>query len=243
MWPLTSGANALTTSRTADGKTLTPRTISMSSVRPMQRTRGPVRPHGHGLVRTTTWSRVRKRSSGAARWRRCVRTSSPVAPSLERRARRRVSGSISSAWTKPRAPRCIPSCSSHSPHSETPMSPMPIASVTRAPQPSSSARAERGLAAARLAGDEDARDARGAQVDVARGRPLDAGARRRTASARRPRARAAGSRAPAARCCRCRPGCGRGRCARTTRAPRRRRTGPRCRSRRCAGRARRPDAA
>ena len=53
----------------------------MSSVRPMQRTRGPVRPHGHGLVRTSTWSRVRKRSSGAARWRRCVSTSSPVAPS------------------------------------------------------------------------------------------------------------------------------------------------------------------
>ena len=54
----------------------------MSSVRPMQRMRGPVRPHGHGLVLTCTWSRVRKRSSGAARWRRCVRTSSPVAPSV-----------------------------------------------------------------------------------------------------------------------------------------------------------------
>ena len=49
-----------------------------------------------------------------------------------------VSGSISSGWTKPWAPRCMPSCCSHSPHSETPMSPMPIASVTRAPQPSSS---------------------------------------------------------------------------------------------------------
>ena len=48
MWPLTSGANALTTSRTAEGKTLTPRTMSMSSVRPMHRTRGPVRPHAHG---------------------------------------------------------------------------------------------------------------------------------------------------------------------------------------------------
>ncbi len=30
------------------GKTLTPRTMSMSSVRPMQRMRGPVRPHGQG---------------------------------------------------------------------------------------------------------------------------------------------------------------------------------------------------
>ena len=54
MWPLTSGAKALTTSRTAEGKTFTPRTMSMSSVRPMQRTRGPVRPHGHGLVRIWT---------------------------------------------------------------------------------------------------------------------------------------------------------------------------------------------
>ena len=35
------------------GKTLTPRTISMSSVRPMQRTRGPVRPQGHGVARTS----------------------------------------------------------------------------------------------------------------------------------------------------------------------------------------------
>ncbi len=40
MMPLTAGANALTISRTAEGKTLTPRTISMSSVRPMQRMRG-----------------------------------------------------------------------------------------------------------------------------------------------------------------------------------------------------------
>jgi len=45
--PLTSGTNVLTTSRIADGNTLTPRTISMSSVRPMQRTRGAVRPHEH----------------------------------------------------------------------------------------------------------------------------------------------------------------------------------------------------
>src|SRR6266566_4116475 len=75
MRPLTSGANPLTTSRTADGKTLTPRTISMSSVRPRQRTRGAVRPHGQGLVQISTWSRVRKRRRGAARWHRCVSTS------------------------------------------------------------------------------------------------------------------------------------------------------------------------
>src|SRR4051794_21839996 len=67
MCPLTAGANEATTSRTAAGKTLTPRTISMSSVRPMHRMRGVVRPHAHRLVQTRTWSRVRKRRSGAAR--------------------------------------------------------------------------------------------------------------------------------------------------------------------------------
>ena len=49
--PLTCGANAATTSRSADGKTLTPRTISMSSVRPMQRIRGAVRPQPQGSGR------------------------------------------------------------------------------------------------------------------------------------------------------------------------------------------------
>ena len=42
------GLYSLMTSRTAEGKTLTPRTISMSSVRPMQRTRGLVRPQAQG---------------------------------------------------------------------------------------------------------------------------------------------------------------------------------------------------
>ena len=54
MLPLTLGAKPPTTSLTADGKTLTPRTISMSSVRPTHLTRGPVRPQGQGLVCTTT---------------------------------------------------------------------------------------------------------------------------------------------------------------------------------------------
>ena len=71
MTPVTSGAKSATTSRTALGNRLTPRTISMSSVRPMQRTRGPGRPQGQGVAETRTWSRLRKRSSGAAscaRW-------------------------------------------------------------------------------------------------------------------------------------------------------------------------------
>ena len=63
--PVTSGANRLTTSRIAEGNTLTPRTIIMSSVRPMQRRRGEVRPQRHRSVQTTTWSRVRNRSNGA----------------------------------------------------------------------------------------------------------------------------------------------------------------------------------
>ena len=133
-----AGANALTTSRTADGKTLTPRTISMSSVRPMQRTRGPVRPHGHGLVRTCdviARAEAQQRRSPVPE----VREHELARGAVARAGRAApVSGSISSAWTKPRAPRCMPSCSSHSPHSDAPMSPMPIASVTRAPQPSSS---------------------------------------------------------------------------------------------------------
>ena len=130
MLPLTSGANAPTTSRTAEGKTLTPRTISMSSVRPMQRIRGPVRPHGHGLILTcdvVAGAEAQQRRGAVARW---VRTSSPVAPSANSIACS-VSGSISSGWTNPCAPRCMPSWCSHSPHSETPMSPIPIASVTR----------------------------------------------------------------------------------------------------------------
>ena len=49
---------------------------------------GPVRPHAHGLVLTSTWSRVRNLRSGAAWWRRCVRTSSPAAPSSTREASR-----------------------------------------------------------------------------------------------------------------------------------------------------------
>ena len=53
----------------AVGNTFTPRTISTSSVRPRQRTLGVVRPQTQGWVNTTAWSRLRKRTIGAA-WRR-----------------------------------------------------------------------------------------------------------------------------------------------------------------------------
>ena len=238
-WPLTSGANPLTTSRTAEGKTFTPRTMSMSSVRPTQRTRGPVRPHGHGPDRTSTWSRVRKRSSGAARWRRWVSTSSPEAPSSISRAAP-VSGSISSGCTNPRAPRCMPSCSSHSPQSDTPMSPMPIASVTRAPQPSSSIWRKAGSPPP----GSPATSTR-STLDPRRSRPRSAAHSTRWAayegvSTAASRPRAARPRASAARCCPCRTGCGRGRSGRRRRAPRRPRTARRCRCSPRAGPPRRP---
>src|SRR3984957_18846785 len=135
--PATAGANSLMTSRTAEGKTLTPRTISMSSVRPMQRTRGLVRPQAQGPMFKLTWSRVRKRRSGAERLTRCVSTSSPSAPSASGMAAP-VSGSISSKCPKLRPLKCMPAFCSHSPQRDTEMSPMPIASVTLAPHPASS---------------------------------------------------------------------------------------------------------
>ena len=81
------------------------------------------------------------------------------------RARRAapVSGSISSAWTKPRAPRCMPSCSSHSPQSDG----ADVADAHRLGDPRAPARLELRpegrLAAARLACDEHALDARPAR--------------------------------------------------------------------------------
>ena len=181
----------------------------------------------HGLVFTSTWSRVRKRRSGAARWRRCVSTSSPVAPSASGIASA-VAGSMSSRWTKPRAPRCIPSCSSHSPQRDTPMSPTPIASVTFARPSRLRAWGGSRLAAAGLARDEDTRDGGAAGGRRRARRPLDQvrGVGRREHDRLGPRA--ARRREQAARCSRCRRGCARGRCARTRRGRRRRRTGRRC---------------
>ena len=90
----------------------------------------------------------------------------------ERRAAAPLSGSISSKWTRPRPLKCMPCCSSHSPQSETAMSPIPIASVTCAPQARSSLRAHRRLAAARLAGDHDPLDAGRGGVEAALARPF-----------------------------------------------------------------------
>ena len=52
--PVTRGWKRATTSRTAVGNTLTPRTISMSSVRPMQRTRCEVLPQEQAETQTRT---------------------------------------------------------------------------------------------------------------------------------------------------------------------------------------------
>ena len=98
--------------------------------------------------------------------------------------------------------------------------------------------AEGRLAAAGLARDQHPPHALGGQVDAAIGRPLDqvGGVGRR--QHRRLRLAAAGSPASGARCCRCRPGCGRGRCGRTRPALHRPRTARRCRWTRSAGRRR-----
>ena len=144
----------------------------MSSVRPMQRTRGPVRPQLQGLARTSTWSRVRKRSSGAARWRRWVSTSSPVAPSSSSSAAS-VAGSISSAWTKPRAPEVhavLRFAFAPERHAD-------VADPHRLRDPRAPAllerRAESRFASAGLAGDEHSLDARGVEIELALCRPLD----------------------------------------------------------------------
>ena len=71
-----------------------------------------------------------------------------------------VSGSISSKWTKPRPEKCMPPCSSHSPQSETAMSPIPIASVTFAPQAASSCVRSAGSPPPGSPRDEEPRDAR-----------------------------------------------------------------------------------
>ena len=71
------------------------------------------------------------------------------------------------AWSKPRAPRCIPSCSSHSPpHADVPM---PIASVPSRPSPLSSFARKAGLLAAPgLTCHEESLDARSGEVEVLR---------------------------------------------------------------------------
>ena len=100
-----------------------------------------------------------------------------------------VSGSISSAWTKPRAPRCMPSCSSHSPQSDG----ADVADAHRLGHARAPAllelRPERRLAAAGLAGDEHALDARRRRGRSRARRPTRSGTRRTTASAPPPRAR------------------------------------------------------
>ena len=226
MLPLTRGANALTTSRTADGKTLTPRTISMSSVRPMQRTRGPVRPHGQGVVRTWTWSRVRKRRSGAAWCRRCVRTSSPVAPSASAIGGARLGIDQLGVDEAARAEVHAVLLLALAPERRADVADAHRLGHARAPallEPRAGTRARRRPARRRRA---RARRSTPRRSRSALGRPLDqvggVGRRQRDRS----RARAARSRASAARCSPCRPGCGRARSARTPRAPRPATNGP-----------------
>ena len=162
----------------------------MSSVRPMQRMRGPVRPHGHGLVRTSTWSRVRKRRSGAARCRRCVRTSSPARAVVQRQrgARLRVDQlRVDEAARAEVHPVLLLALA--------PERDADVADAHRLGDPArpSPPRAARGRPARR----RPARPRRGRARRSSRARSTRArrGAPRRTASARPPRAAAARSRA------------------------------------------------
>ena len=96
----------------------------------------------------------------------------PTAPSSSATAAP-VSGSISSGCTKPRAPRCIPSCAlALAPQRDADVADAHRLGHARAPA-RLERRAERRLAAAGLARHEHALDAGGAQVDAALGRPLD----------------------------------------------------------------------
>ena len=163
---------------------MTPRTISMSSVRPMQRTRGPVRPHGHGVVRTLTWSRVRNRSSGAAWCRRWVSTSSPVAPSVSSAGRARLGVDQLRVDEAARAEVHAVLLLALAPERGADVADAHRLGDAGAPallEP----RAERRLAAARLAGDEQAHDARRCAGRGRDRRPTRAGRRRTRASARR----------------------------------------------------------
>jgi hypothetical protein len=128
------------------------------------------------------------------------------------------------------SPRCIPSCSSHSPQSEIPMSPIPMASVTRAPQPSSSL-------ARNAAHRHPARPRRARSTRAAQSKPRSPVHSTMWAAydGVRTAASAAGARRErAARCSRSRRGCAEPiRSNDASAAPAT--NGPRCRSRRSAG--------
>ena len=148
---------------------------------------------------------------------------------LERQRLAADSGSISSTWTWPSPEKCMPACSSHSPHSEGETSAIPIASRTVAPNASSIAWR---VASSPPPGSPATREQRARRARAARCRARGTSRRgraRRRACSRAPRRRAPGRRARAARCCRCRPGSWSRRCGPTRRAPRRPRTGPSCR--------------
>ena len=238
MWPLTSGLEAAHDLAHRRREDVHAGTISMSSVRPMQRRRSPVRPQGHGLVGTLDWSRVWSRSNGAARCRRCLSTSSPLAPSSRATAARWPGRSAPGARSRARrdasrpAPRTRPSARRRCRRPPSPPSPSH-------PSPLSSVPPERLLAAAGLTGHEHALDARPREVDAALRCALDQIGRvgGREHGGFGPQRSIAGAAAP---CCPSRTGYDRARCGRRRRVRRRRRTGRRCTCSRSAGRARCP---
>ena len=153
-----------------------------------------------GPSRTSTWSRVRKRRSGAARCRRCVEHELARGAVLDRARRAGLGvdqlGVDEAAGAEVHPVLLLALAPERDPD---------VADSHRLGDARAPARlelgAEGGLAAAGLAGDQDPLDARRREVDAAVGRRTRPGARRRTASAPRPRGRSSSIAAAAARCC------------------------------------------
>ena len=181
IWPLTRGANELTTSRTADGKDVdaaddqhvvgAPDAAHARAGAPAGAGAGPeldVVAGAEAQQRRRAVAQVGEHELARARRRR-ARRASPV------------SGSMSSAWTKPRAPRCMPVLLL----ALAPERDADVADSHRLGHPRAPAAlelgAEGGLAAAGLAGDQHPLDARRRAGRCRARRPTRPGARRRRA--------------------------------------------------------------
>ena len=242
MTPLTAGANPATTSRTAVGKTLTPRRISMSSVRPMQRTRGLVRPQAQGAGRHPHMVAAAEAQQRRRPLPQMGIDQLPLRPVLPgpRRAGLRVD-QLHMHEAPPGEVHARPRLALAPERHRDVADPHRLGHL-RPPgrlQPPAQLR----LPAARLARDQQPRHARAREVDARARPPSRPGAARRRASAPPRPAPAPAPPPAAARCSPAPPGCGRPRAPRRRRAPRPPRTAPRHRSRSAARPAATPEAA
>ena len=213
------------------GKTFTPRTISMSLVRPTQRFRGLVRPQRRAGTHFDVVARpeAEQRRGAVAEVREHELAGAAVA---ERRARRSRGRAARRGRSRARpgacrlARRTPPRATRRCPRSPSPRHVAPQLLERRA---------EGRLASSGLARDDDPLDARGREGDAALGGPLHevCGVRRRQHRGLRTNSSIART---SRRCPRYRRGPGTGRCGRTRPGRRLRRRARRCRSRRSAGR-------